>query len=128
MKIILKKNSKFILLIVAPLLLLFTMILYYRLFIEVSYSTDYETVGIINKMELEKDILNLDKWNLEIEYKNSEDKKVTNKYVIYEENEKYKKLKVNNVKVKSEIKIRIEEGFAEGFLGRRFLYSTIIDM
>ncbi len=93
MKGVLKKNSKFILLIVTPLLLLFTMILYYRLFIEVSYSTDYETVGTITKIEIEKDKQNLDKCNLEIEYEDSKGNKTINEYAVYENNEKYKELK-----------------------------------
>ncbi len=128
MKGVLKKNSKFILLIVTPLLLLFTMILYYRLFIEVSYSTDYETVGTITKIEIEKDKQNLDKCNLEIEYEDSKGNKTINEYAVYENNEKYKELKDNKVKIKTKINIRTEEGFAEGFLGKRFLYSVIIDI
>lgn len=124
MKGVLKKNSKFILLIVTPLLLLFTMILYYRLFIEVSYSTDYETVGIITKIEIEKDKQNLDKCNLEIEYEDSKGNKTINEYAVYENNEKYKELKDNKVKIKTKINIRTEEGF----LGKRFLYSVIIDI
>lgn len=124
----LKKTKKFILLTVLLLILLVTMFLYYRLFIEISYSTDYDTIGIVTKMEFEEDIQNSDKWNLEIEYKNSKENKVIDAYVIYEESDEYKELEIYNIKVGSKINIRTEEGFAKDFLGKRFLYSSVVDI
>lgn len=72
-------------------------------------------------MDLEKD-----KWNLEIKYKDSESNEIVNKNQIYKDSDEYKKLEIYNVQVGSKIKIRTEEGFAEGFLGKRMLYSTIL--
>lgn len=121
-----KNNRKFIVFTVILLLLSLITFLYYRLFIEVGYSTDYETIGTITKMEFEEDSLNGDKWNLEIKYKDSEKNEIVDKKQVYEESDEYKKLEIHNVKVGSKIKIRTEEGFAEGFLGKRLLYSTIL--
>ena len=123
-----KKNNKFILLTVLLLLLSVTIFFYYRLFIEISYSTDYDTTGIVTKMEFEDDSQNLDKWSLEIEYKDSKEKKVIDTYIIYEKSDDYKELEVHNVKVGSKINIRTEEGFSRGFLGKRFLYSSVVDI
>lgn len=119
-------NRKFIICTITLFLLLLTTLLYYRLFIEVNYSMDYKTKGTVTKMEFEEDRWNGDKWNLEMKYKDSEKNEIVNKTQIYEESDEYKKLEIHNVQVGSKIKIRTEEGFAEGFLGTRLLYSTIL--
>ena len=111
-------------LVICTIILFFislTVLMCYRLFLEKSYSKDYKTVGTVIKMDLEKD-----KWNLEIKYKDSEINEIVNKNQIYKDSDEYKKLEIYNVQVGSKIKIRTEEGFAEGFLGKRILYSTIL--
>ena len=47
----LKKNRKFIVLAFIFLLLPLSMFLYYRFFIEASYSSDYDTIGTTNNRE-----------------------------------------------------------------------------
>jgi hypothetical protein len=79
-------------------------------------------------MEFKKDNYNGDKCNLQIKYKNSENNETVYNGPVYEESDQYKRLEIHDVNVGSKIKIRTEEGFAEGFLGKRFLYSTILDI
>lgn len=120
--------KKLIALIVIFISLLFTMFLYYRLYIEISYSTDYKTIGTVTKMDLEEEDSDEYKWILEIKYEDSRRNKVKDKYLIYEESDEYKKLEKHNVKVGNEIEILTEECFAEGFLGKRVLLSTILSI
>jgi hypothetical protein len=100
------------------------MFLYYRLFIEVSYSSDYDTIGTVLSIEFKEDEYNKYK-ELEIKYTDSEKNEIVDKYKVYEESDEYKKLKMYNMKFGSEIKIRVEEGVAEGFLGKRHLFSSM---
>lgn len=126
MKKYIKANSKFIILTAILLLLSLATFWYYRLFIEVSYSVDYKTLGVVTIMKFEKDNYNGDKYNLQIKYKNSKNNEIVYNGPAYEGSDQYKMLEIHDVNVGSEIKIRTEEGFAEGFLGKRFLYSTIL--
>lgn len=68
--------------------------MYYTITQETFYSADYETTGVVREKEFK-----LNKWHLEIEYKDSE------------RNERVDKREVS-----------------EGFLGKRFLYSTILEV
>lgn len=115
------KKRKLVICTVILFFISLTVLMCYRLFLEKSYSKDYKTVGTVIKIDLEKD-----KWNLEIRYKDSEGNEIVDKNQIYKDFDEYKKLEIYNVQVGSKIKIRTEEGSAEGFLGKRMLYSTIL--
>ncbi|MGL5381590.1 hypothetical protein [Clostridium sp.] len=119
----LKKNNKFIISI--SLLLLFLIFFYYRVVFEIRYTSDYETMGIITKMEIEEDGEGFNNYNLEITYEDSEKNKVIDTHLVHKSSTEYKILEILNINVGSEIKIQTEEGFAEGFLGKRFLFSEI---
>ena len=80
-------------------------------------------MGIITKMEIEEDSENFNNYNLEITYEDSEKNKVIDTHLVHKSSTEYKTLEILNINVGSEIKIQTEEGFAEGFLGKRFLFS-----
>lgn len=124
LKMKLKKNRKFIVLAFIFLILSLSMFLYYRLFIEVSYSSDYDTIGTILNIELKEDEYNKYK-ELKIKYTDSKKNEILDKHKVYEDSDEYKKLNMYNAKVGSKVKINTEEGFAEGFLGKRLLYSSV---
>ncbi|MDO4925235.1 MAG: hypothetical protein Q3980_06190 [Turicibacter sp.] len=115
---------KFIIGIIIIFLLSLTIFsLYYTITQETFYSADYETTGIVREKEFK-----VNKWHLEIEYKDSERNERVDKREVSEGSDENKTLKKYNVEVGSKVKIRTEEGFGEGFLGKRFLYSTILEV
>ncbi len=114
---------KFIIGIIIIFLLSLTIFSLYYTNKETFYSVNYETIGTVTEKEFKGN-----KWHVEIEYKDSEKNERVDKKEVSEGSDENKKLKKDNVQVGSKIKIITEEGFGEGFLGKRLIYSTILEV
>ncbi|MGL5329116.1 MAG: hypothetical protein ACRDD7_07600 [Peptostreptococcaceae bacterium] len=118
-------NKKIILVMGVLVLGIFSFLTYYRLFVEIQYTPSYETSGIILSIKSKNDESYYYK-ELEIKYCDSEENEIIDKHEIYENSDEYKIFEDNyDMKVGEKIKIETEEGVAEGFLGKRLLYSIV---
>ncbi|MGL5313687.1 MAG: hypothetical protein ACRC92_10605 [Peptostreptococcaceae bacterium] len=100
---------------------------YYRTFCEKPYSTDFITKGKVLSITLANNGGNI-LYRMEIEYNDSRGKRTEEIYEVKSEMEEYIKVKSSKIEKNDEINIITEEGFTEGFLGKRFLYSIITNI